>query len=367
MTTSSESALDWSKTREWIGKNLVTTPREGADLVERGTIRRQLEVLEFGCPLHYDEGVAKRYGYPGIVAPYHMLTIYNWGAMWTPGAPTKWPNADDVHVQTQALPQGENLTVPLPGTTAGFVTDLELTYERPLYIGEQVVQTENKLVDVNPRQTRVGDGAFLTYEATYTNQRGELLAKTRNTLYQYIPTPQAGRGGERPQGEGARQEPPPAGSTDAQPAWPDWSKQRSWEDVKEGDAVPEVRFPLTIQRMVMEAGANRDFNNIHNNREFARRTGAPDMYANNSFLQGMWERAVREYIGLGGTIRKIGPFRMRIFNIIGDAVVVSGKVTKKFQEGGKNYVELEMQSTSAKTGNVTVGPGPVLVTLPSKR
>ena len=115
-----------------------------------------------------------------------------------------------------------------------------------------------------------------------------------------------------------------------------------------------------------EAGANRDFNAIHHNREVAKNGGAPDMYANNSFLQGMWERTVREYIGLDGAIRKIGPFRMRNFNPIADTVIVKGKVTKKFQEGGKNFVELEMQSVSDKTGNVSVGPGPVLVTLPSK-
>ena len=146
----------------------------------------------------------------------------------------------------------------------------------------------------------------------------------------------------------------------------DWTKQRYFEDVNEGDDVPEVRFPLVVQRMVMEAGANRDFNAIHHNREVAKNGGAPDMYANNSFLQGMWERTIREYIGLDGAIRKIGPFRMRIFNPIADTVIVKGKVTKKFQEDGKNFVELEMQSVSDKTGNVSVGPGPVLVTLPSK-
>jgi acyl dehydratase len=146
----------------------------------------------------------------------------------------------------------------------------------------------------------------------------------------------------------------------------DWSNQRYFEDVSEGDDVPEVRFPLVIQRMVMEAGANRDFNAIHHNRELAQAGGAPDMYANNSFLQGMWERTVREYIGLDGMIRKIGPFRMRVFNPVGDAVLVRGKVTKKYQEGETNFVEIEMQSVSENNGNVTVGPGPVLVTLPSK-
>lgn len=146
----------------------------------------------------------------------------------------------------------------------------------------------------------------------------------------------------------------------------DWTKQRYWEDVKDGDQVPAVEFPLVIQRMVMEAGANRDFNAIHHNREWARQTGAPDMYANNSFHQGMWERTIREFIGLDGMIRKIGPFRMRIFAPIGDTFSVQGKVVRKFEEGGKHLVELEMQTVSKKTGNVHVGPGPVTVSLPTR-
>lgn len=188
MTTSSESELNWSETEKWIGRNLVTTPREGADFVERGTIRRQLEALEMDCPLHYDEEVAKEHGHPGLTAPYHMLTVYNWGAMWTPGAETRWPSAEDVNYTIQPLPQGEALTVPSPGT-AGFVTDLEVEYERPLRIGDRVIQKDNVLVNVNPRKTRVGDGAFLTYEATYVNQDGEVLGRTRNTIYSYVPTP----------------------------------------------------------------------------------------------------------------------------------------------------------------------------------
>ena len=118
--------------------------------------------------------------------------------------------------------------------------------------------------------------------------------------------------------------------------------------------------------MVMAAGANRDFNAIHHSTVAAQRGGAPDAYAMNYFHNGMWERAVREFIGLDGQIRRTGPFRMRVFSPIGDTVVVKGKVVKKYQEGDTNFVELEMQSVLAKRGDVSVGPGPVLVTLPSR-
>jgi acyl dehydratase len=69
-----------------------------------------------------------------------------------------------------------------------------------------------------------------------------------------------------------------------------------------------VSYPLTVYRLVMAADGTRDFNSIHHNGEYARSTGAPDMYASTAFLLGIWERAVRCWIGNAGTIRSIrGP------------------------------------------------------------
>ena len=144
----------------------------------------------------------------------------------------------------------------------------------------------------------------------------------------------------------------------------DWSAQRYWDDVAEGDDVSPVEFPLTVYRLVVEAGANRDFNAIHHNSEIARTSGAPEMYANTGFLLGMWERAIREFAGLDGSVRRITGFRMRRFNIVGQTVVVRGRVAGKRREDGDAVVELELWSEV--DGEVTVGPGTVTVALPER-
>jgi acyl dehydratase len=141
-----------------------------------------------------------------------------------------------------------------------------------------------------------------------------------------------------------------------------WSNQRYWEDVEDCDEIPAIAFPLTVYRLVVEAGANRDFNSIHHNSEFARASGAPEMYANTGFLLGMWERALREFIGLDGTIRRIGGFRMKRFNTAGQTVTVRGRVVRKWREDGDALVDLELWSEAG--GEVTVGPGTVTVSLP---
>lgn len=140
-------------------------------------------------------------------------------------------------------------------------------------------------------------------------------------------------------------------------------KQIYWDDVGMGDELPTQEFPLSVFRLVMAAGSNRDFNSIHHNTEYAQATGAPEMYANNFFLQGMWEKTVREYIGLRGVIKSLKGFRMSSFNTVGDTVVTKGRVQDKWQENGENFLELEVWSEN--TTGVSVGPGTMVVTIPN--
>ena len=103
--------------------------------------------------------------------------------------------------------------------------------------------------------------------------------------------------------------------------------------------------------------------------EFARASGAADMYANNIFLQGLWERSAREYIGLRleAPAQEVGPFRMRSFyrGRNGETVVVKGVVRRTWQSEGENFVEIELRSENSN-GVLTVAPGPVIATLPSR-
>jgi acyl dehydratase len=141
------------------------------------------------------------------------------------------------------------------------------------------------------------------------------------------------------------------------------SRQRSFSDVVVGEELPSVEFPLTVYRLVVAAGGNRDFNSIHHNTAYAQATGAAEMYASTFFLMGTWERLVRDYIGPAGTIRSISDFRMRRFNLAGSTVQVRGRVRDARPDGDRGIVTLEVESVV--DGQVTVGPGTVEVTVPA--
>lgn len=139
-------------------------------------------------------------------------------------------------------------------------------------------------------------------------------------------------------------------------------KQVCWEDVKVGDELPAVDFNLTVQRMVMTAGANRDFVTLHHNSTTAKAAGAPDMFLNNVSTLSLWERVISDWSGIYGRVKKAS-FRIVHFHAAGDVIHVHGKVAKKWQEHGLNLVELDMQSDTPRMPGQT---GSVVVALPSK-
>ena len=116
-----------------------------------------------------------------------------------------------------------------------------------------------------------------------------------------------------------------------------------------GQELPPISIPITLQRLVMEAGANRDLSLIHHDKAVAQATGAPDAFANTFFLMGMFERLMREWAGPSARIRKIGPLRMMVFNAVGDTVTFKGSVASVDAAGGQVSLDMWAESERGKT------------------
>ena len=140
---------------------------------------------------------------------------------------------------------------------------------------------------------------------------------------------------------------------------PDWSRQITLADVVVGAEIPTISMPITLQRLVLEAGSNRDLSLIHHNKEVAQSTGAADAYMNTFFIIGLFERMLREWMGARGRLKKIGSLQMKSFNVVGDIVVCRGKVTGK-QDDGTVTLEIWMENGERVTVTAVAG-----ITLPS--
>ena len=127
---------------------------------------------------------------------------------------------------------------------------------------------------------------------------------------------------------------------------------RYWEDVKEGDALPEVKVAnLTRTDFVKYAGASGDFNPIHHDEEFARMAGNPTVFGHGMLTAGFVAKCVTDYVGVANLRRYKVRFATRVWP--GYTITCTGKVTRTYDEGGERRIDGEVVAVNQK-GEVAV-------------
>jgi len=159
---------------------------EAADAVEPSVIRRYLEPLEFDCPLHHDARIAREHGYSDVVAPLSSYLSLVAPPIWRPGDPPAF-TSDERDAQPERAAVRRFATGLEPPYSGYFAADFELEFLRPVVLGDRLSRVGMTLLACEPKETRVGRGAFMTWEWGIRNQRSELVARLRNTMYLYEP------------------------------------------------------------------------------------------------------------------------------------------------------------------------------------
>jgi hypothetical protein len=98
--------------------------------------------------------------------------------------------------------------------------------------------------------------------------------------------------------------------------------------VSVGDALPELRVPLTSSLIVAGAVASRDFTRVHHDKAAAQAAGMQDVFMNILTTEGWVSRFVTDWAGPDATIRKLS-LELGAPNLPGDMMVMTGKVQSK--------------------------------------
>lgn len=133
---------------------------------------------------------------------------------------------------------------------------------------------------------------------------------------------------------------------------------RRLDDIAVGETLPAFTVAVTLQRLVMEAGANRDFSPTHFDPVAAAEAGAPAVFANTTFVETLLEAAIRSWAGLSPRIAMM-EFSMRDMTCVGDVVSVTGTVTGKGTHRGTPSAELDVWLESHR-GRTVVGAAVVV-------
>ncbi len=335
---SEEAALDYipeylsDEAKEKLRALTRESEPEAAPLeVNEYLIRHWCETLEDGNPLYLDQEYAKSRGFRSVVAPPGAFMTafcmqFRWP--WPPGGREPAPH---IHYNIK-----EALNLPV-----GIINKIDVEMGVPLQVGDRL-SVSQRLVSVSPwKKTRLGEGHFWTMDRLYRNQNGELVARERMSAFGYGRDSQtqqvaAGSGGgwsqaveEVIQGERTGYQPP---------AFTD----RYWEDVEEGEQLPELVMPITVTRCVYLASATRDFSPQHSNRDYCQqRSKTKDVFVNTPFNIGMVGRFMTDWGGARSTVRRV-QVNMRQNICAGDDMIISGKVTRKYVENGDHLVDIDV-------------------------
>lgn len=161
----------WEDAEAMVGETLSRI--EGADVVSVADIRRKLEVMNFGSPVHEDADAARAAGYDDVISPVSMTRTWVTPAYWRPGDPP---------VGTRDLfPPIPVAKVPGPGDRM-LTTGTRSWYLKPIYPGDRITGTA-VLESVTRKKLRIGDGAFMVIGTTYSNQDGEAVARDELTVF----------------------------------------------------------------------------------------------------------------------------------------------------------------------------------------
>ncbi|RYG14633.1 MAG: hypothetical protein EON92_01405 [Burkholderiales bacterium] len=143
---------------------------------------------------------------------------------------------------------------------------------------------------------------------------------------------------------------------------PELRTEKRFSEIKVGDAPPVlVQGPVTRTQIVKYAGASYDFNPIHHDEEFAKKSLSGGIIAHGMMVMGYLGKSVTAWLGTGQFDRFVA--RSVAMTRPGDTLRIEGKVedmTPNASGGGK--LRISMTAKHADTG-VLLCSGEVEVTL----
>jgi len=133
-----------------------------------------------------------------------------------------------------------------------------------------------------------------------------------------------------------------------------------FRDVKVGDALPELRLPLTPTLIVSTAIASRDYQDVHHDRDLAQQRGSKDIFMNILSTNGFVGRFVTDWAGPDARLRRVA-IRLGAPNYPYDELVLTGQVASAEERGGEGLVEVRVRGRNGLGDHVT---GTVTLALP---
>ena len=116
-------------------------------------------------------------------------------------------------------------------------------------------------------------------------------------------------------------------------------KTLRFENVKVGDALPELPIPITVTLVVAGALASRDYTPVHHDKAAAQAQGMGDVFMNILTTNGLVGRYVTDWAGPDAIVKNVA-IKLGAPNLPGDTMKMGGTVKEKNDAAGEVVVEV---------------------------
>ncbi len=283
-----------------------------------------LASTENGNPLYWDTAVAEMLA-GGSILPLSTLSLWMRPHRWAPGA-VKEQVALRVHFDLK-----DRLGLP-----EAIMSDNTIVFHDPVRPGDVISHRQVLRSVSGPKTTWLGSGRFWVIDVEYHNQHGDLVGVESYTGFGYRRAGPAASPPARTPGKAVSS--PESGASRPQ-AKPD----PSHDQVRVGDALPEVTHEVTPTTVVLGALASRDWRPMHHDYRFAtERNGTRDIFLNTPNQLAWMERAITDWTGPKGRLGRIS-FRMQEPVFPGDTMTISATVAAvPTDDTGCGWAELDL-------------------------
>ncbi|MFB3779254.1 MAG: MaoC family dehydratase N-terminal domain-containing protein [Bryobacteraceae bacterium] len=143
------------------------------------------------------------------------------------------------------------------------------------------------------------------------------------------------------------------------------TQQVYFEDVEIGQEIPQVqKGPMSVGHIMRWSAAMENWHRIHYDKAYAtQHDKLPDIMVNGSWKQHVLMQLLKDWAGLRGWAWKVA-FQYRDMDLPGDLLTAWGKVTKKYEQDGVAFVELEIGLKNSR--GVESTKGSAVVALPKR-
>jgi acyl dehydratase len=337
--------------REGIGLEFDLTPQNFLVEATRDNIKNFADAVGDSNPLWINEDYARKSRFGGITAPPTFLYNVNHGSTPAIAAPGTLPTRD----------------------LALLYAGAELEFYRPVRLGDEF-SVKGKATAIEKKQSKsLGQMLFSTGEASYYNQKNELLGVIRTTAARFNPPGEQAVRIDRESKPEMEVRSPDVLAFERKRRG---AEPRYWEDVEVGMEMEPalekglltmmeiIRFGLFVSPMPRRIERLRPFVEIGFSREEMQKRAGLESASDYGPQRVCWlGQFMTDWMGDGGTLKRLS-CRIRHPSIMGDSNFVKGKVTGKYVRDGEHLVDCEIRVEN-QAGLVTA-PGEATVALPSR-